>query len=83
MQCEVNLCDSAKFRVPRTLVLFFGVIPVGVNSKVRFAAYMKNIVIFIGASLSEPHTSVTALRTCVCMLACLLGCLLAAIYRKF
>ena len=22
---------------------------------------------FIGASLSEPHTSVTALRTCVCM----------------
>ena len=32
----------------------------------------------IGASLSEPHTSVTALRTCVCMLAYLL----AAIYRK-
>ena len=28
----------------------------------------------IGASLSEPHTSVTALRTCVCMLACLLAC---------
>ena len=25
----------------------------------------------IGASLSEPHTSVTALRKCVCMLACL------------
>ena len=37
----------------------------------------------IGASLSEPHTSVTALRTCVCMFACLLACLLAAIYRKF
>ena len=29
----------------------------------------------IGASLSEPHTSVTALCTCVCMLACLLACL--------
>ena len=25
----------------------------------------------IGASLSEPHTSVTSLRTCVCMFACL------------
>ena len=33
----------------------------------------------VGASLSEPHTSGTALRTCVCMFACLL----AAIYRKF
>ena len=29
----------------------------------------------IGASLSEPHTSVTALRMCVCMLAYLLACL--------
>ena len=29
---------------------------------------------FVGASLSEPHTSVTALRTCVCMLACLRPC---------
>ena len=28
----------------------------------------------IGASLSEPHTSGTALRTCVCMFACLLAC---------
>ena len=33
----------------------------------------------IGTSLSEPHTSGTALRTCVCMFACLL----AAIYCKF
>ena len=31
----------------------------------------------IGASLSEPHTSGTALRICVCMFACLLACLLA------
>ena len=31
----------------------------------------------IGASLSKPHTSRTALRKCVCMLACLLACLLA------
>ena len=28
----------------------------------------------IGVSLSKPHTSMTALRTCVCMLACLLAC---------
>ena len=35
---------------------------------------------FIGASLSEPHTSVTLLRTCVCMLACLLG---PTTYQKF
>ena len=30
---------------------------------------------FIGASLSEPHTSVTALHTFVCIYACLLACL--------
>jgi len=29
----------------------------------------------IGASLSEPHTSVTSLHLCVCMFACLLACL--------
>ena len=29
----------------------------------------------IGASMSEPHISVTALHTCVCMLVCLLACL--------
>jgi len=29
----------------------------------------------IGASLSEPHTSVTSLRTCVCIYACLFACL--------
>ena len=29
----------------------------------------------IGASLSEPHTSVTSLHPCVCMFACLLACL--------
>ena len=33
----------------------------------------------IGASLSEPHTSVTAFVEVVCMSACLL----VAIYRKF
>ena len=33
----------------------------------------------IGASLSEPHTSRTALCTCMCMFAYLL----AAIYHKF
>ena len=25
------------------------------------------VLVFIGANLSEPHTSMTALRTCVCM----------------
>ena len=34
----------------------------------------------IGASLSEPHTSVTALRKCVCVSACLFG---PTTYRKF
>ena len=33
----------------------------------------------IGASLSEPHTSVTALAEVVCMYVCLF----VAIYRKF
>ena len=27
-------------------------------------------LVIIGASLSEPHTCVTALRTCVCMSVC-------------
>ena len=35
--------------------------------------------IVIGASLSEPHTSGTALRRCVCIRPTVL----AAIYRKF
>ena len=39
----------------------------------------------VGATLSEPHTSGTALRMCkiVCLFAYLLACLLAAICRKF
>ena len=41
----------------------------------------------IGASLSEPHTSGTALWKCVCirtcLFACLLACMLTAIYHKF
>ena len=37
----------------------------------------------IGASLSEPHTSVTSLHPCVCMFVCLLACLLGpTTYRK-
>ena len=31
--------------------------------------------LLIGASLSEPHTNVTALHTCVCMYVCLSVCL--------
>ena len=46
-----------------------------------------SLCFIIGVSLSEPHTSGTALHTCVCMFACLpaclLACLLAAIYCKF
>ena len=34
---------------------------------------MWEICLLIGASLSEPHTSVTSLRACVCMLVCLLA----------
>ena len=37
----------------------------------------------IGASLSEPHTSGTALRKCVNIRTYVRPCLLAAIYRKF
>ena len=37
----------------------------------------------IGASLSEPHTSMTSFHLCVCMSACLLACLLGpTTYRK-
>ena len=32
-------------------------------------AVKKRALLFIGASLSEPHTSVTGLGTCVCMFA--------------
>ena len=35
--------------------------------------WVKSVEI-IGASLSEPHTNVTALRKCVCIRACLLVC---------
>ena len=38
------------------------------------------LINIIGVSLGEPHTSVTALRTCMCMFACLLG---PTTYRKF
>ena len=31
------------------------------------------VAIVIGASLSDPHASVSSLHTCVCMFACLLG----------
>ena len=43
-----------------------------------FTPYMYRSL--VGASLSEPHTSVTSLRTCVYMFACLLG---PTTYRKF
>ena len=33
------------------------------------------LYLLVGASLSEPHTSVTSLCPCVCMFACLLACL--------
>jgi len=38
----------------------------------------------VGASLSEPHTSMTSLRACVCMLVCLYACLRGpTTYQKF
>jgi len=38
----------------------------------------------VGASLSEPHTSVTALQdACVCMSVCVRTYVREAIYRKF
>ena len=40
------------------------------------------MICIIGASLSEPYTSGTALRKCVNVHTCLLACLLVAIYRK-
>ena len=40
-------------------------------------------VILVGASLSKPHTSVTAFVDVVCMYVCMYVCLVAAIYRKF
>ena len=33
----------------------------------------KSVDSIIGASLSEPHTTMTSLHTCLCMLACLLA----------
>jgi len=36
----------------------------------------------IGASLSEPHTSVTALRTCVCMYVCMSVCTVCRPYTE-
>ena len=41
------------------------------------------LYILIGTSLSEPHTSETALRKCVNVHTYVHACLLAAIYRKF
>ena len=40
--------------------------------------------LIFGASLSEPHTSVTSLRTRVCIYLCLFACLLGpTTYQKF
>ena len=39
-----------------------------------------HVVALVGASLSEPHTSVTALHTRVCIYTCTLG---PTIYQKF
>ena len=39
----------------------------------------KGTLSVIGASLSQPHTSVTSLRTRVCMFACLLACFFSCI----
>ena len=41
---------------------------------IKMPLLFKVSAVVIGASLSEPHTSVTALRTCVCMSVCLSVC---------
>ena len=41
------------------------------------------IILTIGGSLSEPHTSMIAFVEVVCMYVCMYVCLFAAIYRKF
>ena len=42
--------------------------------------FFLNFFLFIGASLSEPYTSETALRTCVCIYLASYACLFVAIY---
>ena len=51
-----------------------------VHIRIWVIAVQSRTIFLIGASLSKPHTSATALRTCVSMLACLLG---LTTYRKF
>ena len=70
-----------------TLVLFFETVIFGMfvtavaGGSVSALLVMPHLhFVVIGASLSEPHTSVTALRTRVCMLVCLFG---PTTYRKF
>ena len=55
-----------------TLSLILAVSTANLQSSSYFLLYLIKIV--IGASLSEPHTSVTALRTWVCMYVCLSVC---------
>ena len=67
-----------------TLILFFetvifGMFVTAVASGSVSALLAINLAVFIiGANLSEPHTSGTALRRCVCIYTTVL----AAIYRK-
>ena len=49
-----------------------------------FKGKQKHLERLIGASLSEPHTSVTALQdACVCLSVCVRTYVREAIYRKF
>ena len=75
-QEHASTFDSKKTMITEMLVQLFSV----TLEKRELKTVQMNV---IGASMSVPHTSVTALRTCMCMVACLLAYLLEAIYHKF
>ena len=82
------LCDSVTFcpvfRLPHISLLpplhVLSTNSVAERTKTGMSVYVGSV---IGASLSKPHTSVTAFAEVVCMSVCLSVCLFVAIYRKF
>ena len=67
IQLIANATDSANhFSVK--LSLFICMLAACSGSPPQCSTFSSSSI--VGASMSEPHISVTALRTCVCMLAC-------------
>ena len=62
------------------VVLFTAALCTLKQTAVFHSGHWKGTREFTGASLSEPHTSMTALRKRVCMLVCLFG---PTTYHKF